>query len=213
MNLYWQISSKSVDPIFNISITIYPMQTLIRIITLLICIGVLAQGITKDVDMVGGDFSLTTHMNSTYSLSDSRGKVVLLFFGFTHCPDICPMTLSTIQTVLDQLGDQATQVQPLLITVDPRRDTPEILKNYLQWFGNNFIGLTGTTNEVDKVVKQYGGFYSYEGDTGSTAYNVDHTSNLYLIDTNGVVTNIMPFGLPPQAIVEFVEKLLAEHAS
>ena len=189
------------------------MRKIIRYTTLLICIGFLVQGTAKDIETVGGDFSLTTHMNSTYSLSDSRGKVVLLFFGFTHCPDVCPMTLSTIQVILDQLGGQATQVQPLLITVDPKRDTPEILNNYLRWFGYNFIGLTGTTEEVNKVVTQYGGFYSYEGDTGSTAYNVDHTSNLYIIDTNGVVTNIMPFGLPPQAIVEFVKKLLSEHAS
>lgn len=189
------------------------MRKIIRYITLLLCIGFLVQGIAKDIETVGGDFSLTSHLNKTYSLSDSKGKVVLLFFGFTHCPDVCPMTLSTIQTVLDQLGDQATQVQPLLITVDPKRDTPDILKNYLQWFGSNFIGLTGTAEEVDKVVKQYGGFYSYEGDTSSNAYNVDHTSNLYIINTNGVVTNIMPFGLPPQAIVENVEKLLPEHAS
>ena len=189
------------------------MRKIIRYITLLICIVFLVQGIAKDIEMVGGDFSLTTHMNSTYSLSDSRGKVVLLFFGFTHCPDICPMTLSTIQSVLNQLGDQATQVQPLLITVDPKRDTPEILKNYLQWFGYNFIGLTGTTDEIDKVVKQYGGLYSYEGDTSSNAYNVDHTSNLYIIDTNSVVSNIMPFGLPSQAIVDFVKKLLPKHTS
>ena len=189
------------------------MCILIRNITLLICIGFLGQVVAKDVRNIGGEFTLTTQMNEPYSLSDSKGKVVLLFFGFTRCPDVCPMTLSKIQTALNQLGNQAAQVQPLLITVDPKRDTPEILKNYLKWFGKNFIGLTGTTNEIDRVVKQYGGFYSFEGDTSSNAYNVDHTSNLYIIDTNGKVTNIMPFGLPPQAIVKNVEKLLHKQTS
>lgn len=159
---------------------------------------------------IGGDFDLTSQLNQPYSLSDTRGKVAILFFGFTHCPDVCPNTLGTIETVLSQLGEKAQQVQPIFISVDPQRDKPEVLQSYLQYFGNNYIGLTGTSEQVDKVVKQYQGFYSYKGDTGDDSYSVDHTSNLYIIDTLGQVTNIIPYGLPPQAITKAINKILDE---
>lgn len=186
------------------------MAILTRFIIILIFLGTLSYALALDTQTIGGDFTLTTQLNESYSLSDSKGKVVLLFFGFTHCPDVCPMTLGTIKTVLSQLGDEASQVQPLLITVDPKRDTPEILKNYLVYFGPNFIGLTGTIEEIDSVVKQYQGFYSYEGDTSRNAYNVDHTSNLYIITPSGEVANIVPFGLPPEAITKNVKKVLLD---
>jgi protein SCO1/2 len=115
-----------------------------------------------------------------------------------------------VQTVLGQLGEKAEQVQPIFISVDPQRDTPEILKSYLKYFGNNYIGLTGTSEEIDKVVKQYQGFYSYEGDVSDGQYSVDHTSNLYIINTLGQVTNIIPYGLPPQAITKAINKILDE---
>jgi len=159
---------------------------------------------------VGGEFELIYHLNEPYSSTSAHGKVVMLFFGFTHCPDVCPNTLGTVQTVLAQLGDQSQQVQPIFISVDPNRDTPAVLNNYMKYFGNNFIGLTGTTKEIDKVVKQFQGFYSYEGNVTDGAYSVDHTSNLYIIDTQGEVTNIIPYGLPPKAITNAVAKLLDE---
>ncbi len=179
----------------------------------MICIGLLASySIAKD-DKVGGNFELTTHLNEPYSLANSKGKVVLLFFGFTHCPDVCPNTLSTIQTVLNQLGDQAKLVQPLFITVDPERDNPKILNEYLKYFSNNIIGLTGKIENIDKVIKQFRAFYSYEGNVSAGAYTVDHTSNLYIINTDGEVANIMQYGLPPQAITDAVRKLLPNSSS
>ena len=113
-----------------------------------------------------------------------------------------------MQTVLAQLGERAKQVQPIFVTVDPKRDKPEILNNYLKYFSNNFIGLTGSSEEIDKVVKQFQGFYSYEGDVAIGQYTVDHTSNLYIINTVGEVTNIIPYGLPPEAITNSIKKLL-----
>jgi len=180
--------------------------------TLAICIAsfsslVIGDEMSDDV-VIGGDFELTSQLNQPYSTHDARGKVVMLFFGFTHCPDVCPNTLGTVQTVLGQLGEQAKDVQPIFITVDPQRDKPEILKKYLQYFNNNYIGLTGTSEEIDKVVKQYQGFYSYEGDVENGQYSVDHTSNLYIINKLGEVTNIIPYGLPPQAITDAIEKIL-----
>lgn len=180
----------------------------LRILVLLIW--VLPTLVFSAENIIGGDFQLTSQLNQPYSSTEARGKVILLFFGFTHCPDVCPNTLSTVQTVLSQLEEQADQVQPIFISVDPKRDKPEILNNYLQYFGNDYIGLTGTPEEVDKVVKQFQGFYSYEGNTSTGQYTVDHTSNLYIINTVGEVTNIIPYGLPPQAITNAIEKILAK---
>jgi len=180
------------------------------ITSLLLFVAYITSFAIAEENKIGGEFSLTTHLNEPYSSSDSQGKILLVFFGFTHCPDVCPNTLSTIQTVLSQLGDQTEYVQPLFITVDPKRDTPEILSNYMKYFGNNFIGLTGTIDEVDNVVKQFQAFYSYAGNVEKGQYSVDHTSNLYVIDTNGVVTNIIPHGLPATFITEKIQKLLSK---
>ena len=162
---------------------------------------------------MGGDFELTNQYDQRYSLVNSRGQVVLLFFGFTNCPDVCPQTLGVIQSVLRQLGHKARQVQPLFITVDPKRDTPDTLRQYLQYFGDRFIGLTGPVEEIDKVVNQFSGFYSYDGNIAGGFYSVDHTSNLYIIDTEGDVASIIPYGTPVQAILKNVEELLHKGAS
>ena len=159
---------------------------------------------------LGGDFVLTSHRNKPYALHEASGKVVVLFFGFTHCPDVCPTTLSVIQTVLEQLGNDAKHVQPLFVSVDPQRDTPAVLQNYLKYFSSSFIGLTGPIEEIDDVVKQFKGFYSYTGDASTGTYSVDHTSNIYLIDPKGVVTTIIPYGIPPNAITSIIEKILAD---
>lgn len=177
---------------------------------LVLCVCLLPMLVFSEEAIIGGDFELTSQFNKPYSLADARGKVVLLFFGFTLCPDVCPTTLSTIQTVLGQLGEKAEQVQPIFISVDPQRDKPEILKSYLQYFSNDYIGLTGTIEDIDKVVKQYQGFYSYMGNVSANQYMVDHTSNLYIINTMGEVTNVMQFGLPPQAITNVINKILDE---
>ncbi len=186
------------------------VRCLPRRLIISICLGLFTLNSLAEERALGGDFTLTSHLNKPYSSIASRGKIIVLFFGFTHCPDVCPNTLSTVQTALNQMGDQAIQVQPLFISVDPKRDTPEVLKKYMEYFGNNFIGLTGKIEEIDKVVKQFHGFYSYEGNTSAGAYTVDHTSNLYVINQQGTVTNIIPYGLPPQAITAAVKKLLPD---
>ena len=178
--------------------------------SLVLCLCLLPTLTFSNEVIVGGDFELTSQSNQPYSLENARGKVVILFFGFTHCPDVCPNTLGAVQTVLHKLGNRSDQVQPIFITVDPQRDTPEALTDYLKYFGNTFIGLTGKPNKIDKVVKQFQGFYSYEGDVNGGQYTVDHTSNLYIINTVGKVTNIIPYGLPPEAITKAIEKIFNE---
>ncbi len=187
----------SMARIFNTSITL-----------LFVCF--LSNFSIADENRVGGEFNLTTHLNEPYSSTDSLGKVILVFFGFTHCPDVCPNTLGTVQSALNQLGAQAERVQPLFISVDPKRDTPEILNNYLKYFGNNFIGLTGSSDEIDKVIEQFQAFYSFEGSVTDGNYSVDHTSNLYIINTVGEVSNIIPHGLPAEFITEKIQKQLDE---
>jgi len=165
-----------------------------------------AEEISTENNTIGGDFELTSHLNQPYSLVNSRGKVVILFFGFTHCPDVCPSTLGSVQTALSQLGTEADKVDTLMITVDPKRDSPKILEEYMEYFHSSFIGLTGELSKIDEVVKKYNGFYSYS--KNETSYDVDHTSNLYLIDPQGEVANIIPYGLPASIISENIKKLL-----
>ena len=131
---------------------------------------------------IGGDFELVSHLGKPFSLHDIKGKVGVLFFGFTHCPDVCPNTLLEIQRLLVTLGEQAEQVSVLFISVDPKRDTPEKLESYVKYFNKNFIGLTGSTEAIDGVLKQYNASVSFAGDTNSDHYNIGSMLNIYLID-------------------------------
>lgn len=157
---------------------------------------------------VGGDFVLVDHNGRDYALHDARGKPVLLFFGYTSCPDVCPTSLLTVQTVLRRLGDRAPAVQALFVSVDPRRDTPAVLKNYLAYFDPSIIGLTGSSETLREVARRYRTFFRLKGDIASGRYAVDHGSNLYLIDRNGSVARIIPFGTPVDSIVDALRPLL-----
>jgi protein SCO1/2 len=156
----------------------------------------------------GGDFELTAHDGRPFRLSSARGKVVLLFFGYTSCPDICPMTLATIRQVEARLGPKRDRLLTVFVSVDPERDTPEALAAYLGHFGLNAVAVTGPPPKLDPVVSQYKA--SYEIVTGDTAmdYLVDHTTTLYLIDRQGKIRYLFGYGDPPERILEGVELLL-----
>ena len=130
-------------------------------------------------------FTLTDQDGSKVSLSNFKDKIVLIFFGYTHCPDICPMTMSVMNNVVDQLGDQADQVQVVFVTIDPQRDTQEKLKSYVPYYNENFIGLTGTPEEIDKVADDYNIFYSKEEVESSSEYLMGHNSSVFLITPDG----------------------------
>ena len=157
---------------------------------------------------IGGNFQLTSHTGETFRLSDIRGKVGVIFFGFTYCPDICPNTLLEIQRLLVNLKDRAEQVQVLFISVDPKRDTPEKLNSYVNYFNKDIIGLTGSSAEITAVVKQYNGRVSFSGDINSDNYSVEHNANLFLINKQGGIGGIILPRTPLPVIEQQVRKLI-----
>lgn len=146
------------------------------------------------------NFTLTGHDGKKVALSQFRGKVALIVWGYTHCPDVCPLTLSMLRGVMKELGNEQDQVQLLYITVDPQRDTVERLKGYIPHFHESFIGLTGTNQEIEKVAKAYDVFYINHGDSYGRSefdtwadYQMTHTSTIYLVDQKGKLFITYPY--------------------
>ncbi len=157
---------------------------------------------------IGGNFSLVSHTGKTFSLRQVRGQIAMIFFGFTHCPDVCPNTLAVMNAVMVNLGPQAEHVTPIFISLDPKRDSPEVLANYLSYFDADFIGLTGSKAEIDRVTSQYKVFYRLIGDTNNLRYRVDHSTNLYIVDKRGRLVRIIPYGMPHTEVLNTVRELL-----
>ena len=140
--------------------------------------------------LVGGPFTLTDHTGKRVTDQDFRGRYMLVFFGFTHCPDICPIALQTISDALDQLdAKQAAKVTPIFITVDPARDTPEVLRAYVANFHPRLVALTGSPEAIGKVAKSYRVFYAKatgaNAPSDPAAYILDHSAIVYLMGPNG----------------------------
>ena len=155
---------------------------------------------------IGGDFTLTDHNSQPFKLEQLRGKLVMVFFGYTYCPDICPTELATMAKLLKQLGNDSDKVSALFISVDPERDTPEKLKNYVPFFSPHLVGLTGTQDEIDKVTKAYRiQTKIHSKKENSDYYLVDHSANLYVIGEQGKLIHIIPFGLPAEHILNVLK--------
>lgn len=133
----------------------------------------------------GGDFSLTDHNSKPFRLQDQRGKVILLFFGYTSCTEACPIILGRINSVFKQLGGDRDKALAVFISVDPGRDTTQVLREYVQYFSAQTVALTGKKEEIDAVVKQYGAKYEIEKSDSALGYHVNHTTDIYLIDQRG----------------------------
>ncbi|HFC8500699.1 TPA: SCO family protein [Neisseria oralis] len=159
---------------------------------------------------IGGDFTLTDGNGKPFNLSDLKGKVVVLSFGYTNCPDVCPTELLTQNDVLKQLGDQAKDVKVAFVSVDPERDTPEVIGKYAKQFNPDFIGLTATGDQSLPVIKQQYRVVSAKVNQGadSNTYLVDHTAGAYLVDKNGDVAVFEPYGSEPAAIAADIKTLL-----
>lgn len=159
---------------------------------------------------IGGDFTLTRTDGDDFALHDLQGQVVVLSFGYTSCPDVCPTTLGYISSMMGALGPLADQVVPVFISVDPQRDTPTVLRDYLSYFHDSIVGLTGTEAQLQRVAKQYGTFYRYQGRRGTGPYEVDHSGNIYVIGRDGRLSRIIPYGMPPAQLIESVRDVLNE---
>lgn len=152
-------------------------------------------GMPLESPRAADDFTLTTTAGKPMSLSDFRGKYVVLFFGYTYCPDVCPTTLSDIQQMLKQLGAKREDVQVLMVTVDPERDTAQQLATYLHYFDPSFIGMTGNVADIQPVAKQFGIFFEKEASSDRDNYVVDHTAVVTIIDPKGYVREIFNYGV------------------
>jgi len=166
----------------------------------------------KNTDLTGldyaRDFALTDHNGKARTLADFKGKVVVLFFGFTPCPDVCPTTMAELSEVMKQLGPQADQVQVLFITIDPERDTQALLAQYVPAFDKRFLGLYGDAAATAKVAKEFKVFYAkVEGNTPGS-YSMDHTAASYVFDRNGKIRLFVRHGQGAEPIVHDIKQLL-----
>jgi protein SCO1/2 len=154
-------------------------------------------GIASASSTRAADFALTGPAGKRVRLSDFQGKTVLLYFGYTSCPGICPTTLADVSQALKTLGPaRAANVQFIMVTVDPERDTPDKLATYLTYFNRSFLGVTGTAEEIATVAARYGIYYRRSEGTPETGYLIDHTSMVIAIDGKGYVRVLFPHGTP-----------------
>ncbi|MBL8482488.1 MAG: SCO family protein [Rhodocyclaceae bacterium] len=156
----------------------------------------------------GSGFSLVDHTGKARQLADFRGKAVALFFGYTHCPDFCPTSLAAMREVERLLGPQAGRLQVLFVTVDPARDTQEVLANYVPNFGPEFLGLRGDEAQTAAVAKEFKVFYQkVEGKTPGT-YTMDHTASTFIFDPQGRLRLMFRYGMEPAAMADDLRKLI-----
>lgn len=158
----------------------------------------------------GGDFTVEVQ-NADLSLKDLRGKVVVLYFGYTQCPDICPTSLALLTQALNQMEEgELAKLQSIFISVDPDRDNVTSLQEYTAYFHSNIIGATAEKEEIDKITKLYGAAYKKVDSNSAVGYLVDHSSYTYLIDKKGKLRKSLAHGTEPKILLEEVRKLLAE---
>ena len=166
---------------------------------------------TTGTALIGGPFTLVDQNGKTVTDRDFRGKYMLIFFGFTHCPDICPAELQVMSAALDALGSKADEVVPVFVTLDPERDTSEVVGTYVKNFGKNFVGLTGSPSAIANAAKAYRVTYSkfeYNGKDVNYRYSIDHSALVYLMDKDGQYLTNFTYGTPASKITETMRSYL-----
>jgi len=158
----------------------------------------------------GQDFRLTDHNGKIRTLADFKGKVVTMFFGYTHCPDVCPTTMSELAQALNLLGKDANKVQVLFVTVDPARDTQALLAQYVPAFNPGFLGLYGDEAATAKVAKDFRIFYQKHQVANSKNYDVDHTAGTYVFDQSGKLRLFISYGQGAESIAHDLRALLTD---
>lgn len=163
-------------------------------------------------DITGAEFAkafnLTDHTGKRRTMSDFAGKVVVLFFGYTHCPDVCPTTMNDLKNTMKLLGDKSNEVQVLFITLDPQRDTQEVLAKFVPSFDERFIGLWGGLQETAETLGSYKIFFSKVPGDSENNYTIDHSSGIYVFDKTGKVRLYMGYGEKPADMANDIKKLL-----
>ncbi len=166
----------------------------------------------RNTDVTGADFAsdfqLTGHDGKQYQLADFRGKAVVIFFGYTQCPDVCPSTMSELSEVMKLLGPDADRVQVLFVTVDPERDTPELLAHYVPAFDSRFLGLYGDAAATERTAKAFRVFYQKAPGSTPDTYTMDHTAGSYVYDTSGKLRLFIRHGTGPEPIAHDLRQLL-----
>ena len=164
--------------------------------------------------LIGGPFTLTNQDGKRMTEQDFRGKYMLVAFGYTSCPDVCPAELQTMANAMDTLGAKADRVNPVFITVDPERDTAEQMRGYVKNFGPRLIGLTGTADEIKQAARAYRVFYAKSEEKNSAlGYLMDHSAFIYLMSPRGEYVTHFAYGVPPEKIAATIEKAMADGGS
>jgi len=165
----------------------------------------------QSVDITGAEYArtlaLTDQHGAPRTLADFKGKVTVVFFGYTHCPDVCPTTMAELAQVKKLLGADGERLQGVFVTVDPERDTPEVLAAYMSSFDPSFVALRGTPEETASVAKEFKVFYAKSPDK-SGSYTMDHTAGSYVFDTAGKVRLFTRYGMAPDALAADIKALL-----
>ena len=167
----------------------------------------LVQQIENQDSLPGGHFVLNNQNNKIFDSASSE-KLMLIYFGFTYCPDVCPTTLIKMADIIDKLGEDSKKINSIFITVDPERDTPSIILNYVNAFHGDIIGLTGTKNEIDKVAQDWGVYYEKEVLEGEEEYTVNHLDIIFLANANGEFVDYFPPKIQSALIVEKIRNII-----
>ncbi len=155
-------------------------------------------------------FTLTDANGKPFTLAENDGKVTLLFFGYTYCPDVCPTTLAELKLAVEKLGKNAEKVRVVFISVDPGRDTSAQMQEYVERFNPAFIGLSGAQQELEPIWNEYGIFREVVEGTSATNYIVNHTARVFLVDSKGNLRLSFGFQTPPEDIAHDIEIILGE---
>jgi protein SCO1/2 len=165
------------------------------------------QGVDVTGSSLGDELKLNDQYGKARSLADFRGKVVVVAFGYTHCPDVCPMTLANLANARRKLGKQGDEVQVLFVSVDPKRDTPDLLGRYVTAFDPSFLGLGGSPADLQRTEKDFH-LYVEERPTGNGDYSVDHSAQIFAYDRKGQLRLVMPQTATPDALASDIRVLL-----
>jgi protein SCO1 len=156
----------------------------------------------------GRDFKLTDHNGKPRTLADFRGKVVVMFFGYTQCPDVCPTTLSELAAALQNLGADANRVQVLFVTIDPERDTPELLSHYVPAFNPTFLGLSGDAAATAATAREFKVLYQKQPGSTPDSYSMDHSAGTFIFDPQGRLRLFVSHGQGPDVFAHDIRELL-----